>query len=99
MSQEEGALNGEIIITPELNYQLEARSENITSKIKELTKFELNPKYEPIKKLYQEFKKYINTGERIIINIPFPMISKRIKGVLSNTVNEEVTITLKHQKF
>ena len=42
MSQEEGALNGEIIITPELNYQLEARSENITSKIKELTKLRFN---------------------------------------------------------
>ena len=35
-------LNGEIIITPELNYQLEARSENITSKIKELTKLRFN---------------------------------------------------------
>ena len=78
---------------------LENRKEKVKELIKELTKFELNPKYEPIKKLYQEFKKYINTGERIIINIPFPMISKRIKGVLSNTVNEEVTITLKHEKF
>ena len=41
MSQEEVTLNGEIIITPELNYQ-EARSENITSKIKELTKLRFN---------------------------------------------------------
>tara|TARA_Y100000389_G_C17471238_1_gene531257 strand:- start:9660 stop:9953 length:294 start_codon:yes stop_codon:yes gene_type:complete len=78
---------------------LENRKEKVKELIKELTKFELNPKYEPIKKLYQEFKKYINTGDRIIINIPFPMISKRIKGVLSNTVNEEVTIALKHEKF
>jgi len=78
---------------------LENRKEKVKELIKELTKFELNPKYEPIKKLYQEFKKYIKTGDRIIINIPFPMISKRIKGVLSNTVNEEVTIALKHEKF
>ena len=56
-------------------------------------------KYEPVQKLYKEFKKYIDTGERIIINIPFPMINRRIKGVLSNTVNEKVTIALKHEKF
>ena len=41
-SQEEGALSGEIIITPDLNYELTAKSENITSKIKELTKLRFN---------------------------------------------------------
>lgn len=78
---------------------LENRKNEVKELIKELAKFELSMKYEPVQKLYKEFKKYIDTGERIIINIPFPMISRRIKGVLSNTVNEQVTITLKHEKF
>jgi|TARA_B100001175_G_scaffold305646_1_gene302912 hypothetical protein len=78
---------------------LENRKNEVKELIKELTKFELNMKYEPVQKLYKEFKKYIDTGERIIINIPFPMINRRIKGILSNTVNEKVTIALKHEKF
>jgi hypothetical protein len=78
---------------------LENRKNEVKELIKELAKFELSMKYEPVQKLYKEFKKYIDIGERIIINIPFPMISRRIKGVLSNTVNEQVTITLKHEKF
>tara|TARA_B100001093_G_C26787665_1_gene997422 strand:+ start:917 stop:1210 length:294 start_codon:yes stop_codon:yes gene_type:complete len=77
----------------------ENRKEKVKELIKELSKFELNPKYEPIKELYKQFRKYIDTGDRIIINIPFPMINRRIKGTLANTVNEEVTIALKHEKF
>ncbi len=41
-SQQEGTLSGEIIITPDLTYELIARSDNITSKIKELTKLNFN---------------------------------------------------------
>jgi len=37
-------------------------------------------KYEPIKKLYQQFKTYIAEGNRMLINIPFPEIDRRIKG-------------------
>lgn len=78
---------------------LENRKNEVKELIKELSKFELNMKYEPVQKLYKEFKKYIDTGDRIIINIPFPMINRRIKGVLANTVNEKVTIALKNEKF
>ena len=77
----------------------ENRKDEVKELIKELSKFELNMKYEPVQKLYKEFKKYIDTGDRIIINIPFPMINRRIKGILANTVNEKVTIALKHEKF
>ena len=77
----------------------ENRKEKVKELIKELSKFELNPKYEPIKELYKQFKKYIDTGDRIIINIPFPMINKRIKGHLPDTVNDECFVALKHENF
>ena len=39
--------------------------------------------------------KYINDGERIIINIPFPEIKKTIEGVLAINIKEEVAVRLK----
>jgi len=41
-SQKEGALEGEIIISPDYRYVLEARSKSLTSKIKEITKLNIN---------------------------------------------------------
>ena len=43
--------------------------------------------------------KYIKTGERIIVNIPFPEINKRIEGVLAINTKEEVAIRLKCENF
>ena len=56
-------------------------------------------KYEPIKKLYGLFKTYINEEKRIEVNIPFPEINRRIKGLLAISVKEEVWVNLKHEKF
>lgn len=64
-----------------------------------LNELKLNNNYEPIQKLYRLFKIYIENGDRLIINIPFPEINKRIEGVLSINKNEEVTIRLKYEKF
>ena len=33
------------------------------------------------------------------INIPFPEINRRIKGLLAISVNEQVWINLKNEKF
>ena len=55
--------------------------------------------YEPIKKLYQKFKEYIQEGNRIEVNIPFPEINRRIKGILAISVREEVWVNLKNEKF
>ena len=37
--------------------------------------------YEPVKLLYKKFKEYITEGQRIVVNIPFPEINRRIKGI------------------
>ena len=46
--------------------------------LKQLSDFQLNPTYEPVK-LYLKFKEYISTGDRIVVNIPFPEITEELK--------------------
>jgi len=77
----------------------EQRQQEVREILKQLSKFELTPRYEPVKDLYKQFKQYIDTGDRIEINIPFPMINRRIKGLLAASVNEDVWIKLQNEKF
>ena len=77
----------------------EERQNEIKEILSKLSEFNLNTAYKPIKKLYQIFKEYINEGNRIEVNIPFPEINRRIKGILAISVREEVWITLKNEKF
>ena len=46
------------------------RQEEVKNILKQLSEFDLDIKYDPIKKLYQQFKTYIAEGNRILINIP-----------------------------
>ena len=75
------------------------RQQEVANILKQLSDFNLNPTYEPIKKLYQQFKENIATGDRIIVNIPFQEVNRRIKGVLAINKREEVTIALIKEKF
>ena len=67
--------------------------------ITSLVEYRLSLEFYAIKELYILFKKYIDEGERILINIPFPEMNKRIEGVLAINKNEEVAIRLKYEKF
>ena len=75
------------------------RQNEVKEIISKLSEFKLNTDYEPVKKLYVKFKEYITEGHRIEINIPFPEINRRIKGLLATSVREEVWINLKNEKF
>ena len=77
----------------------EQRQEEVKNILKQLSEFNLTIQYEPIKKLYQQFKTYITEGNRMLINIPFPEIDRRIKGLLAISVNEEVWVKLEREKF
>jgi len=77
----------------------EERQEEVRKVLKQLSSFDLNIRYEPIKKLYGLFKTYINEEKRIEVNIQFPEINRRIKGLLAISVNEKVWVNLKHEKF
>ena len=65
--------------------------------INKLTELELTVSYGPVKELFEILQKYINDGGKIQINIPFPMIERRIKGLLPDTVNEKCWVTLVHE--
>lgn len=75
------------------------RKEEVKNVLKQLSDFQLNPTYEPVKKLYLKFKQYISTGDRIVVNIPFPEVNRRIKGILAINKREDVTIALLNEKF
>ena len=77
----------------------EQRQEEARIIISKLNELQLTIAYEPIINLFIILQNYIKDGERKNINIPFPMISKRIKGILSETVNEKCWVKLEHEKF
>lgn len=75
------------------------RQDEITEILIQLTQFNLDMTYAPVKLLYKKFKEYITEGQRIVVNIPFPEINRRFKGVLAISKNEDVTIALLNEKF
>ena len=87
------SVNNTILLTEEL------RSKEARIIIDKLTELQLTIDYDPIKKLFIILQNYIKNGEKTNVNIPFPMINKRIKGILSDTVNEKCWIKLEHEQF
>ena len=77
----------------------EERQAEVKHILEQLSEFHLNPTYDPVKKLYLKFKEYISEGNRLIVNIPFPEINRRIKGILAINKREDVTIALMNEKF
>lgn len=77
----------------------EQRQEEVKNILKQLSEFDLGIKYEPIQKLYQIFKIYIAEGNKIKVNIPFPEINRRIKGLLAISIRENVWLKLEKEKF
>jgi len=75
----------------------EERQKEVKTILEQLSEFDLDSKYEPIKKLYGLFKTYIAEGNRIIVNIPFPEIKRRIKGLLAVSINEKVWLKLEKE--
>ncbi len=82
----------------EIQYRTkEERQKQVKEILNKLTEFDLNIKYEPVKKLYQLFKEYIQEDKRIEVNIPFPDIKRRIKGLLAISTREETWVSLQKE--
>jgi hypothetical protein len=75
------------------------RQEEVKNILLQLNEFDIGIKYEPVRKLYEIFKVYIAEGNRIKVNVPFPEINRRIKGLLAISINEEVWLKLEKEKF
>ena len=89
---------GEKRVKKEIQYRTkEQRQEQVKEVLNKLTEFDLNITYEPVKKLYSLFKEYIQEDRRIEVNIPFPEIKRRIKGLLAISINEETWISLQNE--
>ena len=78
---------------------LEERKGEVRKIMEQLEELHLSIDYEPIKQFYDIMFNYIRTGERTIVNIPFPQMNKRIEGVLATNIREEVALRLKYEKY
>jgi hypothetical protein len=77
----------------------EERQEEARKIISTLSELQLDLTYEPIKMLYKHLNEYIEKGERILVNIPFKEVNRRIRGVLAISVRENVWIKMEKEKF
>tara|TARA_B100001093_G_C26717482_1_gene966302 strand:- start:787 stop:1038 length:252 start_codon:yes stop_codon:yes gene_type:complete len=66
--------------------------------IKKLTELQLTIIYDPIKKLFEIMKKYVDNESPVKINIPFPEIKKNIVGYLHVDKNQECWVKLTSNK-
>lgn len=82
---------------PQQHRTKEERQNEVKVILKKLNDLQLSPLYLPIQQLYIKCKEYIEKGERIVLNIPFPEIQRCIKGVLAISTREEVWVNLKKQ--
>ena len=69
------------------------RMEEIKPIIKKLTELKIVAnEHEEIRELLTKIQVYIQQGERIEINIPFPIADVDIKGILATDINERVWV-------
>lgn len=76
----------------------EERQEEGRIIIQKLTTLQLFISYPAIKILFEKLREYISEGKRMLINIPFPELNRRIKGVLADNKHEEVWIRLEYEE-
>jgi hypothetical protein len=70
------------------------RSADVKPIIQKLSELELNTSYPAIKRLYKEIGEYVKDGESRKINIAFPEVKRRIKGLLSDDTRKETWVKL-----
>ena len=76
----------------------EERHEESKIIIRKLTQLQLSINSPAIKTLFEKLKEYISGGHRILINIPFPEMNRRIRGVLADNKDEDVWIRLEYEE-
>lgn len=91
-------VNTQTLPNPNIMTQ-QQRKEASNHILRQLKDLELNVSHKPIRELLGMLKQYNEDGIRRVINIPFPEVNRRIKGVLSPSVREDTHIVLKFEKF
>lgn len=71
----------------------EQRTAEVLPIIKKLTELKVKAAEHPeIRTLLEHLQTYIQMGERIVIDIPFPIADVEIKGVLATDLKERVWV-------
>ena len=71
------------------------RQKEVRPIIEKLTELNLNASDHPeLQLLFSEMKRYVDTGARIELNIPFPSLNTRIEGVLEPDSQRQVWVKL-----
>jgi hypothetical protein len=72
----------------------EERNAEVRKVISKLTELRITVEFEAVRELFKMMSSYVSDGIRQEINIEFPEFSRRIKGVLSTSTNENVWVKL-----
>jgi hypothetical protein len=71
------------------------RQKEVRPIIEKLTELNLNASDHPeLQLLFSEMKRYVDSGERIELNIPFPAKNTIIEGVLETDTQRQVWVKL-----
>ena len=62
--------------------------------IEKMGELGLNTAYEEVGELYKLTQRYVQEGERVVVNIPFPAAGGKLTGVLATSVREQVWIKI-----
>lgn len=90
--------NTKLMTRPNMKTEEERRASSLEI-LKQVKALDLSVTQPPIRELLKLMKRHNETGERISVNIPFPDLNRRIKGVLAPGAREDSYIVLKHEKF
>ena len=77
----------------------EERQAEIRPIIEKLSELKLNTEYPEVVPLFTHIRTYIQEGQRIELNIPFPTIGRRIRGILATNMCEQVWVKMEKEKF
>lgn len=77
-----------------MNRNKEEKKKIILDIIKKIDELNLNNEYDPIKKLYELFKEYLDNDYSINVNISFPELNKKIIGLLPIKIKNKPMIKL-----
>lgn len=73
---------------------LAERKAEVRAIIEKMGELGLNTAYEEVVELYKLMRRYVQEGERVVVNIPFPAAGGKLSGVLATSVRERVWVKI-----
>ncbi len=77
---------------------LAERQAEVRPIVEKMGELGLNTAYEEVVELYKLMRRYVQEGERVVVNIPFPAAGGKLTGVLATSVREQVWIKIEKNR-